>query len=197
MARSKNYQREHVIDAAMQVFWQHGYAATSIAQLCEASGLNKRSLYNEFGSKAELFEEALIRYRSLMNEPAKLLMATPLGAQNVIHFFEFIAQSTAERFEGCLLTLALNETNQLEAQHRDNLQRHFSKLEEGLLANLAVDLPPAKAKIMSQYLLNSLLGLTSWIRLKPSRDEYENVINTLLEPLRAALDQQVSSISSQ
>ncbi|MFP5023466.1 TetR/AcrR family transcriptional regulator [Pseudonocardia phyllosphaerae] len=46
----------------MEVFWSKGYAAASTAELCDATGLGRSSLYNAFGSKHELYEAALSRY---------------------------------------------------------------------------------------------------------------------------------------
>ena len=46
----------------MKLFWIKGYEATSIADLTEALGIGVKSLYAAFGSKDELYAEALRRY---------------------------------------------------------------------------------------------------------------------------------------
>lgn len=60
--RPREFKKETVIDAAMDVFWSKGYEASSTQELCEKTGLGKGSLYNAFGSKNELFEQVLQRY---------------------------------------------------------------------------------------------------------------------------------------
>jgi AcrR family transcriptional regulator len=46
----------------MKLFWTKGYEATSIADLTEALGIGVKSLYAAFGSKDELYAEALRCY---------------------------------------------------------------------------------------------------------------------------------------
>ncbi len=62
MARPREFDRDQVVDRAVEVFWRQGFEATSIQDLVEATGLNRGSLYNTFGDKAGLFEAALERY---------------------------------------------------------------------------------------------------------------------------------------
>ncbi|MEK9754967.1 MAG: helix-turn-helix domain-containing protein, partial [Rhodospirillaceae bacterium] len=63
MARPREFNREQVLERAMQVFWSKGYAATSMRDLTEAMGLSKSSLYDTFGSKHDLFLESIDFYR--------------------------------------------------------------------------------------------------------------------------------------
>jgi AcrR family transcriptional regulator len=52
---SPDDRRTAILDAAAQVFFEQGYAATSIDAIIERSGGSKRTIYNEFGSKEGLF----------------------------------------------------------------------------------------------------------------------------------------------
>lgn len=61
----------------MEEFWSRGYAGTSPAQLAEATGVAKGSLYNAFTSKRELFERCLDLYHLQTSEIAKGLMQHP------------------------------------------------------------------------------------------------------------------------
>ncbi|NUW32743.1 TetR/AcrR family transcriptional regulator [Nonomuraea sp. SMC257] len=62
MARPRTFDEDRVLDQAMRAFWLHGYEGTSTRDLCEATGLDRSSVYNAFTSKHELFRRALIRY---------------------------------------------------------------------------------------------------------------------------------------
>jgi hypothetical protein len=45
MGRPKGYDRETILVAARDLFWEQGYERTSIADLEERTGLNRSSLY--------------------------------------------------------------------------------------------------------------------------------------------------------
>ena len=62
MARQREFDMEEVLDAATTAFWSHGYEATSLQDLMEATGLQKGSIYKAFGDKHQLFMSALGHY---------------------------------------------------------------------------------------------------------------------------------------
>ena len=103
MGRTKNYAREEVIEDALEAFWQRGYSATSLSDLAEATGLNKKSIYNEFGSKEDLFNVVLAHYASKKANQVEVLMREPLGVQNVIDYMDLLK----------CLTLLLSKTKSL------------------------------------------------------------------------------------
>lgn len=60
--RPKVFDREATLDKAMALFWQHGYEATSLSHLVEATGAKAPTLYAEFTNKEGLFRAVLERY---------------------------------------------------------------------------------------------------------------------------------------
>lgn len=62
MGRPLSFDRDAALDAAMHLFWRHGFEGTSIAALTEAMGITPPSLYAAFGDKRRLFLEAVDRY---------------------------------------------------------------------------------------------------------------------------------------
>lgn len=51
------------MDRALDVFWDAGYEAASVEDLSNGIGIGRRSLYDTFGSKHDLYLRALDRYR--------------------------------------------------------------------------------------------------------------------------------------
>jgi AcrR family transcriptional regulator len=93
------------LDAAVEVFWRHGYEGSSIAALKGAMGISTPSLYAAFGSKDELFRRAVERYDEKYGE----LFRAALEEPTALRVFESliraaIVQATRARHpDGCLL----------------------------------------------------------------------------------------------
>jgi AcrR family transcriptional regulator len=60
--RKRAFDKDEALDKAMRVFWENGYAGTSLAQLTSALAINKPSLYAAFGNKEQLFATAMEHY---------------------------------------------------------------------------------------------------------------------------------------
>ncbi|WP_184247550.1 TetR/AcrR family transcriptional regulator [Novosphingobium chloroacetimidivorans] len=60
--RPREFDPDQALAAALRVFWQHGYEGASMADLTEAMGITKPSLYACFGNKEALFRKALDLY---------------------------------------------------------------------------------------------------------------------------------------
>ncbi|HEX5291961.1 MAG TPA: TetR/AcrR family transcriptional regulator [Streptosporangiaceae bacterium] len=65
MARTKEFDPDAALRAALELFWTRGYEATSMADLVEHMGVAKASIYATFGGKRELYLRALDRYGDL------------------------------------------------------------------------------------------------------------------------------------
>ena len=107
MARPQKFDTAEVLDQAMDVFWQKGYDNTSVQDLVDATGLNRGSLYNTFGDKADLFAQILQRYRS--QSPAALLSSKADTAPPRQWIKDFLMSlvtraKTDPDHKGCLIT---------------------------------------------------------------------------------------------
>lgn len=106
MPRTRTLSDDTVLDRAIGVFWRKGYAATSLRDLTEATGLSSAALYHRFTDKNGLFVEVVRRYAndSLAERLARLsASADPLAA--ISDFLnELISMSLADpQRRGCLL----------------------------------------------------------------------------------------------
>lgn len=60
--RPRGFDRDAALDRAIRLFWRKGYEATSVRDLSEELGIGQPSLYNAFGGKRALFDEAVAVY---------------------------------------------------------------------------------------------------------------------------------------
>ena len=91
MARPREFDEAQVLDQAMEAFWAHGYEATSVADLMEATGLAKGSLYKGFGDKRSLFLRALERYLGRGLDGLRALSGDGAsGAESLRHWLSVI-----------------------------------------------------------------------------------------------------------
>lgn len=60
--RPRGFDEEQAIDSAMRVFWEKSYEGATMADLTEATGLNRSSIHAAFGSKEGLFLKVVERY---------------------------------------------------------------------------------------------------------------------------------------
>lgn len=60
--RPRSFDPEVALERATEVFWRHGFQGASLAELTEATGLSKPSLYAAFGDKESLYLHCLQRY---------------------------------------------------------------------------------------------------------------------------------------
>lgn len=85
MARPRSISKEDSLERALLLFWERGYDRTSIADLSEAIGVGPSSIYNTFGSKEDLFREAIGRYVATYAAPALKRIAADTG-ESVVEF---------------------------------------------------------------------------------------------------------------
>lgn len=111
MGRPKSYDRDEVLEKALLLFWQKGFEGTHLNELVETTGLNRFSLYKEFGSKEGLFEEAMTLYMGQLGTLVEYLEKEPLGIENITAYFDALV---SYRFRhGCFLVNTLSEKNLL------------------------------------------------------------------------------------
>ncbi|MFF7989161.1 TetR/AcrR family transcriptional regulator [Kitasatospora xanthocidica] len=87
MGRPKSFEPDVAVARAMEAFWTKGYADTSPADLAEATGVAKGSLYHCFGSKRELFARALELYDRTAAEVTEEFLSRPGTAKERIRAY--------------------------------------------------------------------------------------------------------------
>lgn len=109
MARTRAFDADDVIRAARTVFWRTGFDAASVPDLEAATGLNRSSLYNTFGSKRGLFDDAVRSYLDEIVRPRlRPLQTEPVATDAILVYLDglrgaFENLDSLAATSGCLL----------------------------------------------------------------------------------------------
>lgn len=142
MSGKPQFDEAAVIDAALDVFWRHGYAGTSISQLTSATGLSRSSLYQRFKDKDGLFQEALASYvKRVLQRVQSVHAGTARGRLEAL-LREFLPRDgRSKRPPGCLLARSCAELVDLptaaKAMVIDGLTQQRGTLRDLLAAAVA------------------------------------------------------------
>jgi AcrR family transcriptional regulator len=104
--RPRSYDEDAALDAAVLVFWRHGFEGASMPTLTDAMGMNRPSLYAAFGDKRGLFLRALDRYQAgIGSEPMDAFEAEPEIRSAVRAFLTTSARNNTDPATppGCLI----------------------------------------------------------------------------------------------
>ncbi|MFJ3027065.1 TetR/AcrR family transcriptional regulator [Streptomyces tendae] len=120
MSGRKQFDVGTAVDQAMRVFWERGYADTSLDALSAATGLGRGSLYGAFGNKEGLFAQCLDRYTSAYGASwEQALAAHPHDPVRAIEaFFAVILDRIADPSlpAGCLIVQSAAQSATLSVE---------------------------------------------------------------------------------
>lgn len=151
MGRPKGFEREDVLQKAIQVFWKKGFADTSVQDLEKATGVNKSGLYSEFNDKQDLFL-ACLEYYILQSPAVPVLTHEPLGWKNIENFL-FMGQTCKGR-KGCFGVNTFRELQILPPKAKSLLNDNITAIKNALVQNLEAErvaAAPAIADIIMTF----------------------------------------------
>lgn len=187
--RPRSFDRDTALEAAIAVFWEHGYDATSISLLTAALGVGAPSLYAAFGDKRTLFTEALDRYmrtyaaftmRALAEEPRARDAVASLLRQAATAFTQ------PDRPHGCLLISAATncspQSADIAAHLRDLRAAGTRALEDKITAAVhAGELPVGTdPHALAVFYAATLQGMSAQARDGATQTELEQITDTAL-----------------
>ncbi|OUB72996.1 TetR family transcriptional regulator [Bacillus thuringiensis serovar zhaodongensis] len=189
MARLREFDEEKALDAAMQLFWEKGYATTSLSDLTARMEIQKPSLYSAFGDKEGLFEAALRRYTNLHAARIRTKLQNEQSVKEAIQmFFENMVEEEYKKefSKGCFCINTMVELaphnekfEVLTREHQMYLAVIFQELiMKGMRSGeLQSDL---NAKALAQTLVTSLIGLTVLMKSRPERSVIDNSVSIIV-----------------
>ena len=134
--RPREFDRDKVLDRAVNTFWAKGYSGASLDDLTESMGINRPSLYACFGSKHDLFMAAIDRYAVTLGcQPVEAILAEPDIKKAVTAFFEASIRCVTQKNgpKGCLIVSVAAKNAEYDKQVRDKLSGFFANT-DGVIA---------------------------------------------------------------
>ena len=193
----KSYKREDVLDRAIELFRRQGYSATSTAELVETLGMNRKSMYAEFGSKQELFEAALERYSEInLTRVLAPIEAPDANAQSIQEAFFGYASASETKFSGlgCLMANTAVERAALDPgsaafvdDYLDRLNRGFTNALKNARQDGDID-ATANIEDLAAHFVNSVVGISALLRAKATPEQMHAAsrgATSVLGPARA------------
>lgn len=177
VGRPKGYDRERALDSARDIFWERGYEATSISDLERRTGLNRSSIYQEFGNKRALFDAVLECYADQVIAPLLADLHEPdAGLDALAAFFTRLGQlfrSGADvAARGCLLVNAIAELAATQdsirpaaSAYRDRLRTAFHHTLENAASDGEADASAIDRR--ARLLASTLTGIWLAVRIDP------------------------------
>src|SRR5438034_9937087 len=103
--RKKQQTRETIARAALELFVERGYEATTLAEIADAAGVSTRTIFAYFPSKEDILFSTIERTSGALT---RALQQRPAGVDALTALREFILSSAAEKTElDCRLAQAV------------------------------------------------------------------------------------------
>lgn len=188
MPRTPIHTREESLERALHLFWRQGYGATSLKDLEHTLDLRPGSIYATFGSKEDLFHQALDRYAERTMAELEEVMAaeeSPLGG--LVAYIRMLGglRDREDSCQACMLVKSLLEFGEREQAARPRvddllarMERRFTQCvaEARAAGEIAADLDPER---LGRRLQAEVIGLRTYAQ----RDVDRRAVRDLAEDI--------------
>ena len=192
MVRTRTFNPAIALSKAVDLFSSKGYSHTSMEDIVRATGVSRYGIYGTFGSKRELFEQALERFADGMGRQSFLRLLEPEASLAQIRaiFDERVDTmcSTGEN-RGCMLSLTAMEL----APHDHEIKGVVQKFLQRMSKAFAVGLESAQEKgevkedldirSAGEFLTGALFGLAVLARAGFPRTMLDDFVNNTMASL--------------
>lgn len=186
--RPREFCTQDALAKALGVFWSKGYDGASMADLTEAMGITKPSLYAAFGNKESLFHKALDLYEAEKLEYMRAALRQPTARAVAEHILRGAveAQTSTCDPKGCLGVISATACSAEATSIKADVMKRRASSQAALLdrfrdAQAQGDLPAhVDAESLAQYLFAILQGMAVQAGAGATRADLDRVVDTSL-----------------
>ncbi len=164
MGRPREFDTDAALERIMSVFWTKGYDGASMADLVDATGLKKGSLYAAFGDKRAMYHQSLARYDRTHIDAAVCDLSDATRPRARID--AFLQSAIDERLgrgdpRGCFVCNASIDQAPVDPAAEKLVQASLDRLEAALAAAIAEDRDGSTSAVRRQarHLMSVYFGL--------------------------------------
>src|SRR5580700_7556626 len=183
MARPREFDQDKALRAAIRLFSQQGFAATSTDELMRVMGIGRQSMYDTFGDKRALFLKALDMYVTESVHSINLELERPgpalAAVQNALA--AFAERSDLSNLEGCMGLNAICEFGQRDADVT-RITRHAGRVQRQSLMRVLTRAkddgelsPDADLDSMADFFESTLAGIRMAAKAGRNRQALQNI----------------------
>jgi TetR/AcrR family transcriptional repressor of nem operon len=191
MPRTKEFEPQEALDAAMHLFWRMGFEATSMRDLLDAMCIGRGSFYDTFGDKHTLFLAALDRFEDARTSWMDRALEGA-GMDGIEEVFRRSIEGLLgfEPRRGCLLANTAVELAPHDPEVAGRISRYVRRTEEAFTGALARareagEIPAdGDPKVLARFLVSNLHGLRVLARAGADRRTLEDAAGVALQALR-------------
>jgi len=186
--RPLSFDRDAALDAAMLLFWRHGFEATSISELTRAMGVTPPSLYAAFGDKRRLFREAVDRYLGGVGAVVRTIAGAGTAREAAHDLLTAAAMGdTGEHTPaGCLLASSIVSASVEAESIRAELAAIRGEIEAALRARIERDIAqgllPAvtDAEALAGHVFAVVQGMSTLAKDGAGRDKLLRIVASVM-----------------
>jgi AcrR family transcriptional regulator len=156
--------RERLLEAAIEMFAERGYAATGVDALCRRAGVAKTGLYWEFQNKVGLLnaviDQVVAEWVDQIGEAARSAGSPRERLDVALSMVRRRIQERPEVFRVLLVVLA--ERTQVDEEAREALRRFYSSAHAALVSGIHESIPavpPEKLGLVCDFMLAMIEGV--------------------------------------
>lgn len=187
MARSSSDTRQRIVAAAYRLFYREGFQRAGVDEVAAEAGVTKRTLYNHFPSKDDLFAAVLTARARLSEDQIRLWQPNaPADAAGLIrHLFDGLRKwATSPRWRGSGFTRAAIELAWAPGHPARIVASNHKKKVEALLAAALAEAGSHDATALARQLTLLIEGAMA-LRLLHGEDGYLDAAETAALALAA------------
>ncbi|CAB5626884.1 HTH-type transcriptional regulator RutR [Serratia marcescens] len=187
--RPKQFDRDRALESALDLFWRHGYEATSLADLVEVTGAKAPTLYAEFGNKEGMFRAAVERYLQKYTTCTNQLLEQALPVAEIV---EAYVRSSVEVFtdpdtpSGCFMVCASAALSSASDDVAQMLRKKHHAQEAALKAcfdrkvQQGELLGKTDTALLAKYVICTIEGMSVQAREGASRGDLLRLLEALM-----------------